>query len=430
MSSLPGSVGVFANLFVGVTFLFLPPVAGWAQQGYTLESNRVVVNTRQHWERWQSVPTTIRIDDDGVRPAFVRKSTAMEVDGRDVVLPGINAVLDAGDFGGGIRGAGSNIIDAAALMDGRMETYWEPDAGDPIEDWWVQIDLGRTVSATRIVLKFVDEDTGDPFRQFRLTTSQGEVTVGPMLFRTRFTTSKPLVDERIIDIDLTKQTATKWPNTRGDFTGDVIRFVGIGITDSGYGKAREIPQAEYEDLPSSQQGDIEYYRIESTGRLRLLDGKEDWDALTGSDRQGPMIYYRRERPRLAEVEVWTIGDNIGTDVLRRGGSVSSWEKNGAESSVVDGDFFGEVVYWPAQGGFNPDRLLPSDPPDVERSMFIDLGGTFFLDNIRVLQAATSPPGPFSCPMGQRMRAAASPGRQPAPWKISLWARCITTSGFL
>ena len=298
MSSSKPSAKVGYSVLVGLSLLLLVPVTCLSQEGYSLEPGRVVVNTRQHWEHWQSVPTTISNVDDGVRPAFIRKSTTLLIDGSETVVSGTNAVLDADAFGGGIRDAGSNIAAAEALMDGRIDTYWEPDADDLLEDWWVQIDLGRTVSATRIVLKFVDEETGDPFRQFRLTTSQGEVTVGPMLFRTRFTTSKPLVNERVIDIDLDKQTPTKWPNTRGDFTGDVIRFVGIGITDSGFGRAREVSQSEYEDLPGAQQGDIDYYRIESTGRTRRLDGKQDWDALDGSERQGPVIYHRRERPRL------------------------------------------------------------------------------------------------------------------------------------
>ena len=71
----------------------------------------------------------------------------------------------------------------------------------------MQIDLGRTVSATRIVLKFVDEDLGDPFLQFKVTTSQGQKTLGQFLFRTRFTTDKPIKNERVFAIDLTK-TAT------------------------------------------------------------------------------------------------------------------------------------------------------------------------------------------------------------------------------
>ena len=366
----------------------------WGQQGYRLQSNRVVVDTPEHWRQWQSVTSTIQVTDVGVKPAFFRRNTRLEVDGQQLVVPGINASLNATDFGGGPRDAGSNLAGVSNLMDGRMDTYWEPDNVDPIEDWWVQIDLGRTVSATRIVLKFVDEETGDAFRQFVVTSSQGEVTIGPLLFRTRFTTKKPVQAERVFDIDLTRQTSTKWPNVRGDFTGDVIRYVGVGVRASAFGKGEEVSQVEYEGLPARQQGDIEYHRREASQRLRLLDGEEDWVALAGTDRQGPVVYYRRERPRLAEIEVWSVGDNIGTGVLLRGGAVTSEENNGVEAAVVDGDFFGRLVYWPAQGGFNPDRLLPSQPPDVERSLVVDLGGAFFLDHVRVLNAATSPPGPF------------------------------------
>ena len=364
------------------------------QEGYSLEPGRVVVDSREYWERWQSVANTIQITGEGVRPEFIRKSTTLTVDGEEVVVPGINAVFDCAKFGGGVKDAGTNVSSAIHLMDGRMDTYWELDRSDPVRDWWVQIDLGRAVSATRIVLKFVVEDLGDPFLQFKVTTSQGEITIGPLLFRTRFTTNKPVKNERVFEIDLTKQLPTKWPNVRGDFTGDVIRYVGVGVTDSDFGKAREVSQSVYESMPSDRQGDIEYFRQEVSGKVRLLEGKEDWEALAGTGRQGPVVYYRHEIPRLAEIEVWTIGDNIGTGVFERAGSVTSWENNGAEGSVVDGDFFGEVVYWPAQGGYNPDKLPISDPPDVERSLLIDLGGSYFLDNIRVLSAATSPPGPF------------------------------------
>ena len=387
------AVSIRTVLFLQVLTLGSSGV-GRSQEGYSLDSGRVVVDSREHWERWHSVAGTIQIADGGVRPEFIRKSTVLDVDGREVVVPGINAVLDFAKFGGGIRDAGSNMSNAIDLMDGRMDTWWEPDMSDPLQDWWVQIDLGRTVSATRIVLKFVDEDLGDPFLQFKVTTSQGETTIGPLLYRTRFTTKRPVKNERVFEIDLTRQLPTKWPNVHGDFTGDVIRYVGVGITDSDFGKAREVSQSVYESLPTGLQGDIDYFRREISGKVWLLDGREDWEVLEGSGRQGPVVHYRRELPRLAEIEVWSIGDNIGTGVLERGGSAKSWENNGAEGSVVDGDFFGEVVYWPAQGGYNPDRLPISDPPDAERSLFIDLGGSFFLDNIRVLSSATSPPGPF------------------------------------
>ncbi len=365
----------------------------WGQEGYSLQSGRVVVDSKEHWERWHSTANTVQISDEGVKPAFIRKHTRLKIEDEEVVVPGINAVLNADDFGGGVFDAGSNRSSAINLMDGRMDTFWEPDTADLLQDWWVQIDLGRTVSATRIVLKFVGEDLGDPFLQFKVTTSQGQKTLDQLLFRTRFTTDGPNKNERVFEIDLTGQLPTKWPDALGDFTGDVIQYVGVGIQDSDFDKARQVSQSEYDSLPADQQGEIEYFRREVSGAVRLLDGKEDWEALAGTERQGPVVYYRRETPRLAEIEVWTIGDNIGTGVLERGGRVTARENVNKGAAVVDGDLFGELVFWSANGSYDPNRLPIADPRDAERSMFIDLGGSYFVDNIRVLHALPNPP-PF------------------------------------
>jgi len=367
----------------------------WGQDGYSLEPGRVVVDSRDHWELWNAAANTVQISDEGVKPAFIRKHTRLEVDGEEVIVPGINAVLNAGEFEGGVLNAGSNRSSAIDVMDGEMNTYWEPDVTDLLQDWWLQIDIGRTVSATRIVLKFVEEDLGDPFLQFRVTTSNGQETPAgnQLLFRTRFTTDKPNKSLRVIDIDLTKQLPSQWPDARGVFTGDVIRYVGVGITDSDFGRGRQVSQSEYDSLPADEQGQIDYFRQEASGRLRLLDGEEDWDALAGTARQGPVVYYRREIPRLAEIEVWTIGDNIGTGVLQRGGRVTAGENNNRAGAVVDGDLYGQVRFWSALGSFDPNRLAISDPRDAERSMFIDLGGSYFLDHVRILHAVSNPP-PF------------------------------------
>ena len=380
-----------------LVFLLSPlafPTPFWGQEGYSLLPGKVVIDSREHWERWHSTAGTIRISDEGVKPTFVRKSTRLETDSGETVVPGINAVLNAARFGGGIRDAGSNALAAANLMDGRMDTYWEPDRSDLLEDWWVQIDLGRTVSATRIVLEFVGEELGDPFLHFKVTTSQGERPVEPMIFRTRFTTDRPVKNERRFEIDLTRQPATKWPDVAGDFSGDVIRYVGVGITDSDFGKGREVTPGTYEDLPPEQKGDVLYFRADDRGNRDLLNGREDWDRLAGTGMQGPVIHYRRERPRLAEVEVWAIGDNIGTGILDRGGKVIASDNSGSEMAVIDGDYFGRVPHWSTNSFIDPKKLFPWDPPDLEGSLFIDLGGSFFLDNIRVLHASSTFIAPF------------------------------------
>ena len=129
-------------------------------QGYSILDDKVVINSEEHWVRWKSASKTLQITDEGVRPVFIRKSTEIEIDGRIVRVPGINAVSNASEFGGGVLAAGSSASMALDLMDGDLDTFWEPDMDDPIESWWVQIDLGRVVSANKVVFKFVEEDLG------------------------------------------------------------------------------------------------------------------------------------------------------------------------------------------------------------------------------------------------------------------------------
>ena len=366
---------ISACLLFAIGGLFVASIA-WGQrvdrEGYAIEDgSKVVIDAKDHWDLWQSVHKTIQISEEGeVRPAFIRKE--------------INAIANAAEFGGGIWAAGSNLAAAEALLDGDMNTFWEPDLADLPENWWVQIDLGRGVSATKIVLKFVGEELGDPFLHFTVTTSQGEESLGALQFRKVFRTDRPSLNQRVFEVDLTSLPPTKYPNVFGDYTGDMIRYVGVGVTDSNYGKAQKVSEAEYLNLAPEEQGDIEYFRREVSGRLRVLAGKEDWDALAESQK-GPLVYYRRERPRLAEVEVWSIGDNIGVTVLDRGGKVTSSESNGVEFVLVDGDIYSTEAapFWPIRGGYNPDKLLPTESPEQERDAVVDLGGAFFVDNIRL-----------------------------------------------
>jgi hypothetical protein len=111
------------------------------------------------WRRWSLPLGAVQVDEQGiVRPVQVRKH--------------INAVLNAHEFGGGVRGAGSNVRDATLVMDGDPTTGWSPDPGDHLGDWWIEIDLGRVVAARRIELVFDQE--APPFEIFDLLLSTGE----------------------------------------------------------------------------------------------------------------------------------------------------------------------------------------------------------------------------------------------------------------
>ena len=67
--------------------------------------------------------------------------------------------------------AGSNKAAVANLFDGDETTYWEPDPDSPLRDWWIQVDMGRLINATRVGLQFVPEGQGDPFLQFAVLTA-------------------------------------------------------------------------------------------------------------------------------------------------------------------------------------------------------------------------------------------------------------------
>ena len=65
------------------------------------------------------------------------------------------------------------------------------------------------------------------------------------------------------------------------------------------------------------------------------------------EQRGGIRYYRRERPRLAEVEVWTVGQNISLGLIERGGSVHDVNPNASPELAFDGNMRTEwagVVY--------------------------------------------------------------------------------------
>jgi len=211
------------NAFLIVLMVLGAFTSCWAQ-GYTVQTDKVVIDTEEHWRHWSFPIDIVDITPEGtIGPRYIRKE--------------VNAVLSATEFvydktkRGGIREVGSNAGDAANIMDGDLSTFWEPDADDPLDRWYVQIDLGRVVSAERIVLRFVEEGEGDPFYQFKVLTSTGqEFFLGSgelMDFRVVGKTKKPNRDQRVFEVELSSDVsyAPGW-------TGAVVQYVQIVVTDS------------------------------------------------------------------------------------------------------------------------------------------------------------------------------------------------------
>ena len=145
---------------------------------WALSADQVRFDTAREWQSWKVPTGAVEITPDGrLRPVESRKE--------------IKATLNAVDFGGGIRAAGSNLPDASLVLDGDRQSGWGPDPADPAEDWWLEVDLGRGISARRVILIF--DEAAPPMDLFEVFLSDGEPEVdqvgvpipGSLVYRTR-----------------------------------------------------------------------------------------------------------------------------------------------------------------------------------------------------------------------------------------------------
>ena len=308
------SVRAAAARLAALTALFLSAVPLLAQQGYRFGASQIVAETQEHWEAWDVNAGISWITPDGsVSPRFVRKP--------------VNAALEAPRYEVKVRGgvtAGSNEHLARHLIDGDPDTWWEPDLDRPPEDWWVQLRLGRLVAVEKIVLRFVEEEAGEPFLQFdvlgwRYPPPRGAVQylLGRDIARFwyLYETDRPNRNRRVFEIERRVATANE------DFTGEPLDVLHILVTDSAADRLREVGPGTYETLPEDTRGAVEYYR--KGGSRQTLTTRESYEALS-PERQGRIRYFQRERPRLAEVEVWIPGDNLNFGRGQQGGRTQLW----------------------------------------------------------------------------------------------------------
>ena len=340
-----------------------------AQEGYWLLANQVRVDRAEHWQAWEAGTGTLIIGADGtVRPRFLRRD--------------VNAVLNAREFKsvdargdtltGGIRYAGSSKGTAERVMDGNLNTWWEPDRNDSVEKWSLEIDLGRTVIARRVVVRFAEE--GDPFLKFRVMLSDGRekrkgyeglafYRVGQVNWRNK--------DQRVFEFEV-KPRSPLAEGMEGEMA-QVVRFDALG-TDGPRGE-EVIPQV-YQHLSFEDQGVIDFFRQTAAGRRIRVD--EETYVQLPLEEKGPVLYYRRERPRLAEVEVYSLGDNIVTLTQRQLFQDVNLFENIQRKLLTDGFL---------RSGY---PISVFNPLKDRGQLEIDLGAKFWLDKIRLLSLGEPP----------------------------------------
>ena len=333
--------------------------------GYRSLSDRIQVESAEHWIAWSSATGSRIVDEEGrVTPRLLRRNTNAIVNAeQDTLLATISS-------------ARSGSESAANVLDGDLSTYWEPDPTAPIEDWGIEINLGRSVITRRVVLRFAEEGAGDPFLKFRVLLSDGLRTSGRegglQYFRGGLVT-QPNKDQRVFHFDLKTQKKA------ADGTeGTIVQFVRIDVLDTDGPNAEEVSPETYRNLPEEDRGATDHVLLTATGREITVTG-EVYEGLSAEE-QGPVRYYRQERPRLAEVEVEAVGENIV--------AISQSEREKAPS---EGRFDFLLFRTLTDGLFSSSMEIPRyDPVADEGQVEIDLGAKYWLDRILLLSPENPP----------------------------------------
>ena len=221
-------------------------------------------------------------------------------------------------------------------MDGGDGTFWEPDSSDALADWWIELDLGRLVSASRIVVRFAEstqDRPADPFLQFHVHTATGQdpfgSDTGALEYDLAGGTTAPNLDQRefVFDLGPTLTHSDEW-------TGRLVQYVRLAVASRRGPRGEAVTQAAWEALRPADRGTVEsLWAI--AGEERLVSPQE-YESLP-PEQQGGRRYFRRERPRLAEVEVWTEGNNVGLGIIDRGGNLVEGNTNATPELAFDGN---------------------------------------------------------------------------------------------
>ncbi len=204
-----------------------------------------------------------------------------------------HATNERGAVAGGIWSALSNKAEAPLIIDNDKTTYWRPDGDDSVDQWIVQIDLGRTVLVKEIRLHFPDEEGARPFKQFSVFTATGayvSVTEDVFRFAPVYRTTKPNADSIVsFGFKPAEEDTTRLLGGGRGQSIDGFETAGFKAnTAAGVQQGLSIVEA------NSQWQMVQYIRF-------LVDEKQ----LDGA---------------LAEIEVIAVGDNISLGTEIKGGS--------------------------------------------------------------------------------------------------------------
>lgn len=257
------------------------------------------VNTKRQWETWVFPVGTLDLRADGsIKP--IQFEQPFNAAPSSPLFT--HELKRAGEQRGGVWKAGSNMADAPLIIDDDPTTYWQPSPNDPLDDWWVEINLGRMVAVKEIRLHFPDEEGARPLRALRVFGSDGKfqsITDDVFLFNLIGGTTKR-----------NEETLLSYRVAFGEATKRVLSF----------GQPAAAADVSTTFAPT------QYIRI-------IADVKS-------------------EDAALAEVEVISFGQNIAQGTAGRGGLIDDQGKERAPA-MIDGNVntFWEELNWSETGQF-------------------------------------------------------------------------------
>jgi hypothetical protein len=303
-------------LAVGLTaLLVLPALVLYAQtSGSNLSVYRV--NRQSQWQEWTFPVGTLEFAPNGsVTPVEFKGTHNAALNAKDFT----HALVSGKEIQGGAWKAGSNFAAADNIIDGDSQTFWQPDANAPLDEWWIEIDLGRATLVSEIRLIFPDQEGARPFSEFRVFGTEGRRVTRSDIFSFHLIggTTKP-INETLVTYDV-QSLVREVKRTR----------------ELGNGEEAAAVIAETYDM-------LQYIRI-------LVDAKTPDAAI-------------------AEVEVYTPGENIALQTLARGGTIQERAGRGFAFKMADGD---------ANTDWGARRERGQDPIAWDW----DLGALFWVDRI-------------------------------------------------
>ncbi|MFH1566626.1 MAG: hypothetical protein ABIL09_01405, partial [Gemmatimonadota bacterium] len=309
-----------------------------------------------------------------------------------------NAVSTMDEFQGlliGVHGSApvrtqSNAAAADLVRDGDPDTWWAPSPADPVDRWWIELDLGRTVVADKLSLTFPDNGQAHPLTFFAVLTSPGVAILGNAsnLYWTRVDRPGQLNTDTVVEYDLSTRDT-------GNATGDYL--VGNLSTPHPWSLVRFIRIEAEAQPPGGALAEVEVreigYNIATriTTEYRVQEGLESWggSARTSDTREDEFRADGGRTGKAANPESLISSDLAGRHWAIESQNQPDWRSSGAWWVLDMGSIYriDRLVWLPIVNGFSPlhygyardktgrwklfDFLFSDGTPDNEANPFVE-----------------------------------------------------------